>query len=258
MSELWHSYKAEFFKNKHSIFLRAHIVLPFLLVCLMTFTRLGKSSDLGIFSNFFKLMGFAFSLLAAVLCALIADQEKQAGHCQIMLSKLSHKTTSFVSQLCMLLTMCLGAIFFAILLFFISMKLILHINSINYLLYFKTGAFIFLCVIFLYSLYLILAYHFNTAVCNITGFAGVIICAVASTAQGDSVWMFLPWVWPIRFINFIVMSQYKLQGKIPPKEIFFSYTQNGLNTGLTSMIIMTICCIIFYILSFHFWEGRQK
>jgi ABC-2 type transport system permease protein len=258
MSEFFPSYKAEFFKNKHSIFLRAHIVLPFLLVCLMTFTRLGRLSDLDTFSNFFKIIGFAFSLLAAVLCGLIADQEKQAGHCQIMLSKLTHKTTSFVSQLCMLLTMCLGAVFLSILLFFISMNFILHKGNINYILYFKTGALIFLCVIFLYSLYLALAYHFNTGVCNITGFAGVIICALASTGQGDNVWMFLPWVWPIRFINFIVMSQYKLQGKILSKQDFFSYTPNGLNIGLKCMAVMTICCVILYILSFHFWEGRQK
>lgn len=258
MSDFFHSYKAEFFKNKHSIFLWAHIILPILLVVVMTFTRLSKLSDLDIFSNFFKLIGFAFSLLAAVLCGLIADQEKQAGHCQMMFSKLPHKTATFISQLCMLLTMCLGAILFAILLFLMSMKFILHVTSINYLLYFKTGAFVFLCAIFLYSLYLALAYHFNTGVCNITGFAGVIICALASTGQGDSVWMFLPWVWPIRFINFIVISQYKLAGKTPLKQYYLSYTQNGLNMGLTCMAVMTICCIIIYIFSFHFWDGRQN
>ncbi len=253
MCTFWNSYKSEFFKNKHSVFLWAHIILPFLLVIFMTFYRFGQLSDLVLFNYFFKIIGFFFPLIAAVLCGLIADQEKQAGHCQMMLGRLPHKTTTFVSQLCMLLTMCLSSIYLAIILFIISMKFIIHINNINYLLYFKTGFLIFLSVIFLYALYLALAYHFSTGVCIITGFTGFIIAALAATGQGDSVWIFLPWAWPSRFINFVLKFQFKISG-----ESLSSYTHAGMTKGLTLMAIMTICCITIYVLSFHFLEGRQK
>lgn len=253
MITFWHSYKAEFLKNKHGVFLWTHIILPFLLVIFITFYRFRKLNDLALFDYFFKAIGFFFPIISAVLCGLIADQEKQAGHCQIMLSKLPHKATTFVSQLCMLLTMSLASIYLAIIIFIISMKCIIHVNNINYLLYFKTGFFIFLSVIFLYSLYLALAYHFSTGVCIVTGFAGLIIAALASTGQGDGVWMFLPWVWPMRIVNFILKFKFKVSG-----EVLSAYTYSELTTGLTFMTVMTICCIVIYILSFHFWEGRQK
>ncbi|MBU3178581.1 lantibiotic immunity ABC transporter MutG family permease subunit [Clostridium estertheticum] len=256
MSVFWHSYKAEFFKNKHSVFLWAHILMPFLLVAIMTFSRFGKLSSLGLFVIFFKMIGFAFPLLAAALCGLIASQEKPAGDYQMMIGRLPHKTTTFISQLCMLLTMCLGAIFLAILLFMISMKWILHVTNINYLLFFKTGGLIFLSVIFLYSLYLILAYHFNTGVCTMVGFSGVIIVALASTSQGDSIWMFLPWVWSVRFIDFIAALRFNDLSKIPLK--YISYPQGGMDIGLMCMGVMTIFCVAVYIFTFHLWEGRQK
>lgn len=258
MSTFWHSYKAEFFKNKHSVFLWIHIVLPITLVIIMTFYRFGKLSNLALFDTFFKIMGLAFPLLAAVLCGLIADQEKQAGHYQIMLGKLPHKTTTFISQLCMLLTMCLGSIFLAILLFMISMKFVLHTCDVNYLLFFKTGCLIFLSVIFLYSLYLTLAYRFGIGACSVVGFAGVIIAAVASTGQGDNIWTFLPWVWPLRFTNFMLLLYYKVANKIPPIQYFYSYTQSRFYTGLIHMTILTICCIVIYIFSFHSLGDRQK
>ncbi len=257
MRVFYHSYKAEFFKNKHSVFLWMHIVSPFLLVALVTFSRIGKLNSLGLFDNFFKIIGFAFPLLSAVLCGLIADQEKQAGQYQMMLSKLPRKTITFISQLCMLLTMCLAAIFLAILECLISMKWLLHVNSINYLLFFKTGVLIFLSVIFLYSLYLTLAYRFNTGVCNILGFSGVIIAALASTGQGDSIWMFLPWVWPMRFINFMTAFEFKAGGQQIPMQ-YLSYTQGRMNIGLMCMGVMTISCVVLCIFSLYFWEGRQK
>lgn len=259
MSKFWHSYKAEFIKNRHSIFLWIHIALPFLLVFLITFicfNRVGKINNLSLYETFFKMIGFSFPLLIAILCALITNQEKLAGNYQMMLGKLPYKPISFISQICMLLTMCFASVFLAIILFIISMKLILHVDNINYLLFCITGALIFFSSIILYNLYLTFAYHFNTGICIIIGFSGVIISALAATGLGDNVWIFLPWVWSIRLINFMTAFQFKIQGALPIQYSY--YTLNHMNTGLLYIGLITILSVFLYIFPLYFWEGRQK
>lgn len=259
MDQFWRSYKAEFIKNKHSVFLWMHIGIPIVFVAMLNFicfSRIGKLSSLGLFATFFEMIGLAFPLIIAVLCGLIVNREKKAGHYQMMLGKTPDKITTFISQLCMLLTMCLIAIFIAIISFIISTHWILHVNSINCFLFFKTGTLVFLSVSFLYTLHLTLGYRFGVGACSIVGFTGTIIAALASTGLGDYIWRFLPWVWPIRFSNFMIAFQFKGGGEMPMRYLY--YTQSEMNIGLVYMGIMTSCCIIFLWLFTSFWECRQK
>ncbi|OPJ64219.1 lantibiotic immunity ABC transporter MutG family permease subunit [Clostridium oryzae] len=254
----WNSYRAEFYKNKKSVFMWLHIGLPVILTALLTFLCLGRKgrlTNIGLFGTFFQMIGYAMTLIAAVLCSLVVSQEQQAGGFQMMLGKTRHKVTTFISQLCMLLSMCAFALLLAVVSFLLSMKFVLHIKNISYIMFIKTAMIVFISVIFLYSFYLIIAYCFGTGISNIMGFAGVIISALACTGQGDSIWRVLPWAWSVRLSNFMTVSQYAHGAKVP---LTYKYYQHNDITGGLIMGIMTVCCLSLSIAVFYFWEGRQR
>lgn len=237
MITFWRSYRAEFLKRKHSLFFWLHLAIPFILVVMLDLYLRGRNGGPNgdyFFRVFYEIIGFAYPLVIAVLCGLVTSQEEQAGQFQVMLGKVPQRITTYLSQLGMLLTMGFLSMTLAVGGFTLSARWLLGVGDINYNSVLYTGFLVYISVIFLYCLSLLLGYLFGIGICSLIGFLGIIVAALSETSLGESVWVYLPWAWAIRFGMGL-----------------------GIQNGLIWMGVMTSCILMMSALWFRNWEGRR-
>lgn len=240
MNRLLCCVKAEFIKQKHSIFYPLHIGIPLVYILGVAALFWNRHEMLMTESFLFlicQITAVALPLVSALVCGLAADREAAAGNYQVILTESTNKSMALLAQLIMITIMCTVSI----LITFLGLSGILVIWNlpVQVLLFVKAGAAILLSVIPFYAIHLVLAYKAGIGICSIIGFGGIILSALGETSILDSFWIIIPYCWPIRFVQLIV-------AKMP------------ITSAHMIAVLLAIAIVLITILWFNRWEGRPR
>lgn len=239
------------FKKLHrSSIIWIHIIIPISISLL--FVWYYSSSNINDFSKvgfFMQALSIGFPLIIGIVCAMIVDQEAQAGNFQeLLMSK--NKLLSFFSKFCMLIFMAFSSLITAVGILVIGLEFLLHKNPFTAVFYGKITLLLLFCEIFLYLLHLLCSFKFGTGASVGLGISESLITAIMLTGLGDKVWKWIPCSWGQRACDYyITMNTYK--GSNP------AYMHEFQNT-MYIFIAVTVLFLLISFLWFTYFEGRSE
>jgi len=252
MQQFYKCLSGEFKKRKRSTFLLLHLCLPFLftgILMLYYFSRNAPLSAAASYIIFFQIIGITTPVIISILCGMVADAESEAGGFQNILGLIQSKTTSFLSQITMMILSYSASLFFALSIYVLALKFVVNVREVNLSLYYLTGAIFIAAAIFQYFFYHYISYKHSVEISGIFGFMGMIINALCLTTLGDKIWGFIPWAWANRFCDYLKDSSLLLNIEFSKDPMII--------TGLSSFFILTCLIICLNIVWINKWEGRK-
>lgn len=252
MLQFYRCLRGEFKKRKRSLFPLLHLGTPFIFPSILIIFFLSRdvliSAEVG-YLIFFELIGVATPIIISIICGIVAESENEAGHFQNIRGLIQSKTLSVISQTVMMIFSYSAALFLAISIYTVALKLLVGIDEVNFTLYYLTGIIFTITSCFQYFFYQVIGYRYGIGICSICGFGGVIIVALSLTTIGDKVWGFLPWAWANRFSEYVI-GYWKMTD--------ITLTSNSmLVMGIYSFLILTTGMILLSVVWVNNWSGRK-
>lgn len=189
--------RAEFIKQKHTIFYPIHIGVPvifILAVWAFAKTRGGNAAADQLLMLAFESIGIALPLLSAVICGLVCEREEQAGRCQNVLVIPWPRWVLLTAKMILVMSACA----ISMVLTTIGLAVVLKVPAVQIA---AGSGLIWLGMLGIYGLNLFLGYRFGMGICGMMGFLGVIIAALANTGFMDQIWLVVPWTWAMRLVS---------------------------------------------------------
>lgn len=240
----------DFKKLHHSSIVWIHVVVPVLIAMLFVWYYSSSAlNDISKIEYFIQALSIGFPLIIGIVCAMVVEQEAQAGSFQeLLMSK--NKLLSFFSKLCMLIFMAFTSLVTAVGILAIGLECLLHKNPFSAAFYGKITLLLLFCEIFLYLLHLLCSFKFGTGASVGLGISESLITAILLTGLGDKTWKWVPCSWGGRACDYYIsLSTYKGNSG--------TYMQEFQST----VYIFSVVTVIFLLISFlwfNYFEGRKE
>lgn len=211
--------------------------------------RTESSSQMYLF--YMESMGIALPFLIGLAAGFMIDQERQAGHFQVLLGGTASRISGYMSKLLLLLVLQGVMILFAVILWIGGMKWGLGLTDIPIWSYVCGWLWLTCSNIMLLMMHLFIAFVFGMGASILMGGAGLLMSALMATGLGDQVWMYVPWAWGVRFSG---LTGIVLDESLPAEMV--NYVQHELGQGVGVAVSMTALCLAISIVWFRRWEGK--
>lgn len=238
--------KADFLKTKHSSIRIAHLFIPIVTAFVfVAYYSYAPWSDYAKVDIYYQVLGMALPFLIGLFCAITSEQEQSAGNFQTMLMA-SQKVIPFLSKFLVLLIFCAWALFAASLIFGGSFLFGLHGQGIG-LVFYPLAALVMLgSSVPLYLLHLYLSFRLNKGVSIGLGIVESVLSALFLTGLGESIWRYVPVVWPARIVTTLLQTYMgKADACAELKQVFY-----------INLLVIVIGIIAFLFWAYH-WEGAR-
>lgn len=237
--------KADFYKQKRSVLWFLHILLPLGLVGLfLLYMRITNKQTISYVELYLEVLGFSFSFVIAIICGMVAQQEKEAGNFYVLLCIAQKRTHTFISKMILLFFMEAISIGIAILpLSFFFLKGSMHV-------------WIWICIsfffanIFLYLQHFMISLRYGFGISAFIGIVESLVAALFLTGLGDHIWYVFPCSWSAR------MGVYVLRFFEKPaiKEAILKELFKQIGIGSVFVIVLLGISILWY----NNWQGNQS
>lgn len=242
--------RGDFKKLHRSSIIWIHIVVPVLIAMLFvwyySFSALNNISKI---KYFMQALSIGFPLIIGIVCAMVVEQEAQAGNFQeLLMSK--NKLLCFFSKLCMLVFMGAASLITAVGILAISLEFFLHKDPFPAAFYGKITLLLLFCEIFLYLLHLLCSFKFGTGASVGLGISESLITAILLTGLGDKLWKWIPCSWGQRACDYYISL-------IIYKGSSGAYMQEFQST-MYILVAVTVIFLLISFLWFNYFEGRKE
>lgn len=236
--------KAEYYKHKHSAFLYIHIVVPVLYALVFAgYFRMAAWNDLEEAGFCLGAIAIAFPFIIGIVTGMTAQTERQAGHFQVLLGVIPSRTAAYIGKLVFLM-------FFACVAIAISFGLFAVLNrNMPPALYLKSCLHLLIMNLPVYMIHLLVAFHFGMGASMGFGIAGTLISALMQTGLGDHVWLFIPWAWGVRVVDYLVIEAYQPQ--------LILHYESAFHSGTVVALCTAMLLLVFSIVRICYWDGGR-
>lgn len=242
--------RAEFLKVKRTPFLLTHLLVPIIFSGLfLAYYSYSPWNFEWKISGYFQALSCGFPIIIGLVCAMVAEQEANAGHFQGMLTATKTKIVAYLSKLLLLLLFSFGAILLSFGIFSVGFIELLHEDTFGYQFYVIAGCILFVSFAFLYILHFFVSLHFGKGASIGLGIVGSLLVALLLTGLGDSIWSFIPYGWGGHFVSLWAMKASGLD---------LSMVEIGLQEGIIASVCGTMLALVLSCLWFWRWEGRKS
>ena len=238
--------KADFLKTKHLSVRMAHLLISIVTpLIFIAYDSYAPWDDYVKIDLYYQVIGMALPFLIGLFCAILSEQEQSAGCFQMMLMS-PKKVVPFLSKLLLLLMFCAGALLVASLLFGVAFRFGLHGKVVDLAFYPMAALVMFVSSIPLYLLHLYLSFDSNKGVSIALGIVESVLSALFLTGLGESVWKYVPLVWPARAVaTFFAAYNGEMTACVELKQVAY-----------IGFFVITIGTIIYLFWACR-WEGSR-
>ena len=244
MTSILRCIRADIIKSKNTPLLLLHLLLPVIgtLIFVGYFHVSGWSEMVNV-SVFLEVMAIVFPFLIGIVVGFMIQLEHQAGNFQLMLGTIKSRGSVYMAKF----------IYFLILAY-ISIVLSVTIFAICYpvlplVFYLKIAPILLLMVSPIYLISLLVGLIFGQSASMGLGIVGSLISALMLTGLGDGIWMFIPWAWGVRFIDYFILKQTSMELPI--------HMENEYNVAFYIVVSTTIILLTISLIWFNYWEGGK-
>lgn len=249
---IWRCLRADLTKLKRTklMWILAAIPVAYAALFLAYFTgRTESSSQMYLF--YMESLGIALPFFIGLAAGFMIEQERQAGHFQVLLGGTASRISGYMSKLLLLLVLQGLLIFFAVVLWIAGMKWGLHLTDIPIWSYVCGWLWLTCSNSMLLMMHVFIAFVFGMGASILMGGAGLLMTALMATGLGDQVWMYVPWAWGVRFSGLTGMV---LDGSLAPE--MANYVQDKMAQGMGFAVSLTAVGLAVSIAWFRRWEGK--
>ncbi|GAA3016868.1 hypothetical protein [Tetragenococcus solitarius] len=193
---------------------------------------------------FFLFLTICTLFTLSVVIPLLLTPDRAAGIFANELRIGISRTKLFISRFLLILLLVAGVQCLSVFIFTILEAVFLgHIITISLLLLFMGTSFLFLLPMISFYQWLALRFHYSgTLLAGI--FFTLTSILLGTTGLGTFIWLFLPWVWPIRLIYYEIS---------PSFDVISDYGFLGFLSFLLTIVLMAI--VVFW---YNSWEGKTS
>ncbi|WP_368487776.1 lantibiotic immunity ABC transporter MutG family permease subunit [Clostridium sp. BJN0013] len=252
MGILFKLVRADFQKIRHTAIVWIHIVIPILIPMLFLGYYTSSPSTIDNVSKvslYIQVLTMGFPLIIGIVCAMVVEQEADAGNFQELLMA-RHKLLSFFSKLVMLLIMGVGSLTIAVGILGFGLEFLIHKNAFDAIFYGKIIFILLFCEIFLYLLHLLCSFIFGTGASIGLGIGESLISALMLTGLGDIFGKWFPCSWGSRILD----SYISLKIDNGKNLLVLSEFQIVVYICVTSTIMLFLISFLWY----KYFEGRSE
>ncbi len=250
MGKLGRAMASEFLKMRRTWILWIHLVMPVtgITIFLLYYHYTGWN-DWGKISGYLEVLAVVCPTLVGIICALAADQEKEAGHLQNLFGVTKSRCFIMAEKLAVLLICNLAALFLATAGFGIGFgggesNLKLPANF-----YLIMAMLLWLPQFFAYCFHLYLGLRFSKGITIGAGIVGSLLAALFLTGMGDGIWIFFPCAWAGRFTMYYISY---IRGNIN-----ISFLTDQAKVGIILVGLLTLAGGVLFFVWVHVYEGSR-
>jgi len=241
--------RADCLKIKRTPFLLTHLVVPIAIsVLFLAYYSYSPWDFKGKVMAYFQGIACGLPIIIGLVCAMVSEQEANAGQFQIMLATTNRKTKTYVSKLLLLLLYSFGAIFLSIAIFSIGFIELLHEEDLSYSFYSMAACILFGSHVFLYILHLYVSLQFGKGASIGLGIVEALLVALLLTGLGDHIWPFLPYGWSGHFVSLWIIKS---------TGVNLALLETSMRIGIVGCLAGSVFAFILSCLWFGKWEGRR-
>ncbi|AFK87269.1 MULTISPECIES: lantibiotic immunity ABC transporter MutG family permease subunit [Thermoanaerobacterium] len=233
--------------------------ITFLLPVLFSSAFLWYSSvrSLSVFyihQDFFEIWTALFvPVMAGLLFGLAANQEENAGGFINMFCNNFERSNLYIGKFIFIALSMQISMIISIFIFGIGFDLILR-GNFPWVIYIASFILESIGALSLLSMYMWISFAWGLGASIGFGGFGMLVAALMSTNLGNSIWMYIPWAWPVRL------------SELPGAYLLFTYQPKIISSGelinqIVSGVIFASLFFIFMIVGgiiwFKRWEGRK-
>lgn len=193
--------------------------------------------------NYFQVLALVYPILAAWLCAVVSEQEIEAGGGFFMLST-PKRAGALSSKLILLLGCGVAACLLATLGFGLFAPLAKPGFAPPLGVFVKAGLLVWGCAVFEYLFHLWLSLAFGKNMGFAVAAVEVLLAALLLTGLGETVWYFVPSAWGVRLVPLCLGGSITAGGQV----------------AFAAKLAVGYCCAMAAVLFLWFrrWEGRRQ
>ncbi|CUX27537.1 lantibiotic immunity ABC transporter MutG family permease subunit [Clostridium sp. C105KSO13] len=248
MGKLGRAMASEFLKMRRTWILWIHVVMPVTgIFIFLLYYRYAGGTNWGKISGYMEVLALVCPTLVGIICALAADQEKEAGHLQNLFGVTKSRCFIMAEKLALLLICNLAALFLAAEGFGIGFgggQSNLEIPGNFYVI---MTVFLWLPQFFAYCFHLYLGLRFSKGITIGAGIVESLLAALFLTGMGDEIWVFFPCAWAERFIMYYTLY---IRGKIN-----ISFLTGQVKVGIILAGLLTLAGGVLFFAWIHVYEG---
>lgn len=238
--------KAELLKYKGTAVLWIHLGLP--LTGAVIFILYGMNSAISraeLIYFYAETLSIVFPAAAAIVCALAAEQEREAGNLQNLLLVPGLRCKGAAVKYFVLVLLGLVSCVIAVGVFGIAFPLSEGGSLESVIFYLKLTGILWSSQLFLYLLDLFLAVRFTEGVCIGAGVTCSVLAALLMTGLGDMIWPVSPWSWGGHFASFLIQYQ---TGQIGSElmEILWVWIRVGIGAEVIFLLTGSILGVLWF------------
>lgn len=200
--------RAELLKYQRTVLLWMHLGIPILGAGI--FLLYGRISGIGAWSKlslYAETLAIVFPAVSAVVCALAAEQEKQAGNLYHVLCMPGRKWKGMGIKYLVLCGLGFAALVLALGLYGAGAAAGMIQPAGGVRLYLCLAGVLMLSQLVLYAWHLVLAVQFTNGVCIGIGITESLLAALLMTGLGDGIWYWIPCSWGGHFTEYLIQYQ---------------------------------------------------
>lgn len=238
---------ADFQKTRRLPIRKAHIFIPTgvagIFLVYYTYSPWDACSQI---AAYFQILGIGYPFLIGLFCALVSEQEREAGLFREILGA-PKKVYAFFSKLLFLILLGGFSVLFASLLFGAGYIGFLHQHCVDLTFYMKSALLLLGSSVPLYICHLFLSLRCNKEISVVMGIVESLLSALLLTGMGDSIWLYIPAAWSPRLITRLLAAQSMQK---PLEENFY--------IAVALCFAITAATLISFGIWAHSWEGTEN
>lgn len=250
MGKLVRMAASEYLKVQRSWLLGIHIIMPVLgIIIFLWYFSISGWDEWGKISGYLQTVSIICPTMAGIVCALSAEQEKQASHMQNLLGLTKTRWVNMGGKLIILLIGNLLAVLLTVAGFGLGFRLLISEVGFTGQDYIMMAGVIWLPQIFSYLFHLYLGLRFSKGVTIGVGIVESLVAALMITGLGAGLWQWAPCGWAGHFAGYYMMLA-RGSGNA-------DLIKADLGMGAACMGIYTIIAFILFTIWLNRYEGSD-
>lgn len=243
--------RAEFLKMQRTWILWLHIAAPLAgILIFLLYYRISGWNDWGKISGYIQVVAIVCPTLVGFVCALSAEQEKQAGHFQNILGVGRYQEKNLAVKLASLMLWNLAAVLLAVGGFGAGYYLAVSKMQVPVAFYFVLTGILWVCQLFSYCFHLFLGLKFTKGITIGAGIVESLLAALMLTGMGEGLWQYIPSAWAVRLTGYYIQNAAEVM-------VNSELVSAQIKLGCVMLAAFTFTAVLLVFVWFHFYEGNQ-
>lgn len=235
-------------KLSRTPFFIVHLAIPVLgILVFAAYQRTSHYAPEQFTINYYQVLTLIYPLLAAWICAIITEQEVEAGGGFFLLSTPS-PLRNLLSKLLFMVIFGLMSCLLVTLGYRGVAAMMIPEFSFPLSITFRMALLIWSCAVFAYLFHTWLGLRFSGNVSFAVATVEILLAALMLTGLGETIWFFVPSAWGVRLVS--LLSRYLMRGEMA--------TVPAMQLGALMAVIATLLMLVFLFTWFLHWEGRKN